>query len=140
MSMKTNTELIQSLTDFIGPSQLACLKGLLRGEEGDWFKMKLSEIASLIATMATTGQQDGKGDQAIVYLHYFVGGCDWWITEKDIGFADDAHGTGQIQAFGLVDLGYGPELGYISLPEVFSVGAELDLHWKIKTLAELKSK
>ena len=35
-------------------------------------------------------EQDGLGRKAIVHEHYFIGGCDWWITEynkeKDIAF------------------------------------------------------
>lgn len=35
------------------------------------------------ATTPDLYEQDGKGDAAIVYAHYFVGGCDWLITEYD---------------------------------------------------------
>jgi hypothetical protein len=90
--------------------------------------------------MPATYGQDGKGDQAVVYLHYFIGGCDWWITERDAGSPDDPPDTGQAQAFGLVDLGMGPELGYISLVEVLTAGAELDFHWQPKTLAEIQGR
>ncbi|MEI7902867.1 MAG: hypothetical protein WCK89_21685 [bacterium] len=34
-------------------------------------------------------------------------------------------------------LGYGPELGYISLPEILECGAELDLYFAAKTIAEI---
>ena len=138
--MKTNKQLIEDLVGFVGRDQLSFLKSLLRGEEGEWFKAKLEEVGSVIAFMPVTYGQDGKGDEAIVYLHYFTGGCDWWITEKDAGSADDEPGTGQVQAFGLVDLGCGAELGYISLVEVLACGAEIDLHWTPKTLAEVKAK
>ena len=138
--MKTNKQLIENLVGFVGKNQLTVLKSLMRGEEGEWFKAKLEEVGSVIATMPKTYEQDGKGDEAIVYLHYFTGGCDWWVTEKDAGSSDDKPGTGQEQAFGLVDLGYGAELGYISLVEVLENGAEIDLHWTPITLAEVKAK
>ncbi len=28
-------------------------------------------------------ETDGAGEAAIAYVHYFVGGCDWLITEYD---------------------------------------------------------
>ena len=61
---------------------------------------------------------DGKGDDAVVYLHYFRGGMDWYITEKDM--EEEQH-----QAFGLADLGYGGELGYISIQELIDNGVSL---------------
>ena len=80
--------------------------------------------------------QDGKGDEAIVYAHYFnpYGIGEWWILEWD----------GKDEMFGYADLGF-PELGYISLSELENVsigGMELpierDLHWQEKTLGEVK--
>ena len=51
--------------------------------------------------------------------------------------ADPDH-AGQVQAFGIADLGMGPELGYISIPELLANGAELDLYYtKPKTIGEL---
>jgi hypothetical protein len=92
--------------------------------------------------MPKTGEQDGKGEQATAYLHYFAGGqASWYITEKDAGSPDDDPGTGQIQAFGLADLfGDGGELGYISIAEILENGGELDFHFTPKTLAEIRGK
>ena len=74
-------------------------------------------------------------DDAIVYLHYFKGNMDWYITEKDMIEEE------QNQAFGYADLGLGfGELGYISLIELAENGVELDLHWTPKTLREVKEK
>jgi hypothetical protein len=71
---------------------------------------------------------------ALARLHYFIGGCDWWIVEKD---ADPDH-AGQVQAFGVADLGMGAELGYISIPELLENGAELDLYFTTpKPIGEL---
>ena len=80
--------------------------------------------------------QDEKGDEAIVYAHYFnpYGIGEWWILEWD----------GKEEMFGYADLGF-PELGYISLSELenISIGRlglplERDLHWWDKTLGEVK--
>jgi len=87
--------------------------------------------------MPETYGQDGKGSAAVVFLHYFTGGCDFYLTEKDRGDPDDAPEDFQSQAFGLANLGQGGELGYISLPEILSCGAELDFHWEPKTLEEI---
>ncbi len=37
------------------------------------------------ATTPALYAQDGKGDEAIVHAHYFIGGCDWLVTEYDQG-------------------------------------------------------
>ena len=115
----------KALQDFVGGSQLQALRDYCRGEEGNYFRDKLREYGERISTMPKTYEKDGQGDAAIVHLHYFVGGCDWWIIERD----SDPDGEGQIQAFGIADLGHGGELGYINIPEILKHGAELDLHF-----------
>ena len=106
------------------------------GEESKHFRAIMAEFTERIMTMPKTYEQDGKGKKAIVYLHYFLGNMDWYITEKD----SDPDGEGQIQAFGLADIGYGGELGYISIPELISCNVELDLYWTPKTLEEIPEK
>ena len=69
----------------------------------------------------------------MAHLHYFLGGADWWLIEKD----SDPDNAGQIQAFGIADLGMGAELGYISIPEILACGAELDYYFAPKTVAEI---
>jgi hypothetical protein len=117
---------------FLGEAQKIVLSEACEGEEGEYFQKLLLDLGHLLETMPQTCEQDGKGDGAIAYLHYFMGGMDWFITEKDMN-------EEQLQAFGLCDLGMGfPEIGYVSIPEITSNGAELDLHWTPKTLAEIK--
>ena len=128
------TVAIPTLRQFIGRSQLSALGDACRGEERQWFKDRLCELADQLANMPETYAQDGLGDQAVAHLHYFKGSGDWYITERD----SDQDGEGQIQAFGLADLGYGAELGYISIAELIENGVELDLHFTPCTLAELK--
>ena len=119
------------LKQFIGKSQLSAIGMGIRGEEGQFFKDKLIEIANVIQTMPKTYGQDGMGDKAIAYLHYFKGTGDWHITEKDM---EDE----QLQAFGLANLGQGDELGYISIQELIDAGVELDLYWTPKTIGAIK--
>ncbi len=136
---KTKLEAVEALKvlrPFIGRSQMHCLADACRGEEKQWFFDKLCELAALVTAMPKTYEQDGKGDRAIASLHYFVGGCDWWVTEKDIETPD---ALGQHQAFGLASLGDEPELGYISIVELLANGAELDLHFNPRTLAEVRA-
>jgi hypothetical protein len=73
--------------------------------------------------------QDGLGDDAIVYLHYFNGGIDAWITEKDST-------PEQLQAFGLVDLGCGAEFGYVSIEELKANCFELNFYWTPKKIKD----
>jgi hypothetical protein len=125
---------LDELGQFIGPVQRGCLLDFFRGEEQEWFFDKILELHQRITAMPKTYEQDGKGDQAIVYLHYFAGGqANAYITERD----QEAE---QMQAFGLADLfGDGGELGYISLVEWLGNGAELDFHFSPCTLGELRA-
>lgn len=60
--------------------------------------MTSGELCNLSVLSCFGYEQDGKGEEAIVTLHYFRGGMDWFITEKDME-------PEQHQAFGLADLG-----------------------------------
>jgi len=123
---------IKTLRYFIGGSQLQAIGDACRGEEKQFFFAKLVELAAQVATMPKVYEQDGLGDSAIVGLHYFTGSCDWYITERDIS-------AEQHQAFGLANLGYGGELGYISIAELIEAGAEIDLYFTPKPLREIKT-
>lgn len=134
VSIERATTAFMAAHQFIGPDQTEAMANLARGgEESQHWREKIVEIQGVVETMPRIYEQDGKGDEAIVSLHYFRGDMDWWITERDTSVV-------QHQCFGLADLGMGcAELGYISLLELFSVGAELDCYWTIKTLGEVKA-
>ena len=130
--MKAAIEHVKVLKGIMSPAQLNAMGNGCRSEEKDFFFDKLEEMANTFNTMPKTYEQDGKGDQAVAYLHYFIGSYDFYITEKDME-------TEQHQAFGLVINQYGAELGYISLIEITEAGAELDLHFKPTTIGEIKA-
>ena len=111
----------------------AVLEGL-KGEEGQFFVDVIARIADIWRDMPKTYETDGQGMEALARLHWFTGGGNWWLVEKDI----DSDGEGQIQAFGVADLGQGcRELGYISLVEILRAGAELDFHFTPVTVGEI---
>ena len=125
-----------SLSKFICPAQLSVFNQLKRGEEGEFFREKEKEIIEVLETIPSLYEQENLGDKALYFLHYFAGGsASWYISE--IGEPDE---EGNIIAFGYADLGYGGELGYISITELLSVGAEMDFYWTAKTLKEIKNK
>ncbi|MDD5056568.1 MAG: hypothetical protein PHQ60_02245 [Sideroxydans sp.] len=113
---------------FIGHSQLAAIGKVCYSEERQFMYAKLVELANIVETMPKTYETDGQDDPD-VYLHYFLGGMNWHITERDMM-------PEQLQAFGRADLGYGGELGYISIVEITKAGAEIDLHWQKKPLSQ----
>ena len=119
-----------ALATLIAPRQLAVMCAGLAGEENSFFRERIAELNSLVGTIPLTYQSDREGYEAAVWLHYFIGGCDWYITELDAAAIDGHHA----QAFGIADIGHGPELGYISIPEILAAGAELDLHWTPTTV------
>ena len=127
---------LQTLRGFIGNIQLSVIGDGCRAQEKQYFFDKLVEMAGVVTRMPKTYETDGEGDNAVAYLHYFSSNCDWFITEKD----EDSDGEGQIQAFGLADLGYGGELGYISIAELIALNVELDLHFTPSTLAQIKAR
>ncbi len=134
--MNTEKFMIDAATDdlkpFIGHGQLSAMRQACKGEEGNWFIVRMVELAAEILAMPKTYEQDGMGDSAVVHLHYFTGGADWYITERGTE-------TDQSQAFGLADLFQdGGELGYISIQELIENGAELDLHFNPRTLAQVR--
>ena len=103
-------------------------KGVLEAAE-----RQAKAFEAMPKTYETDGQGKGKGDDAIVYLHYFspFRGGDWWITERDVE-------ERQIQAFGLVRL-FCVELGYIDLEELQTCPyIELDFYWRPRTLREIR--
>ncbi len=118
--------------------QRVALTQVLKGEEANFFTQMLTDLKARIEAMPESYQTDGQGDDAIVYLHYFRGSVDAWITEKDKG--DGTDDLSQHQAFGLISLGGGrreAELGYISIQELIENGVELDMYWEPKPLKEL---
>ena len=115
------------------PEQYEVITDAMLGEEGDAFIEIIDRIYATWEQMPKTYETDGQGSETIARLHFFVGSCDWWIVEKD---ADTDH-AGQVQAFGIADLGMGPEAGYISIPELLENGAELDLYFTPKRMGEL---
>ncbi len=134
ISIEETGRAVDAVRQFVPTHQLNLIGTLCRSEEGDFFRGKLVEYAERVTLMPKAYEQDGLGEDAVAHLHYFSGGCDWWITEKDMG--DE-----QAQAFGLADLGYGGELGYISLVELCaSKAVEIDLHWTPATLGEIKAR
>lgn len=121
----------QTLQRFIGPAQMDAIEAVIFGEEGQFFADKLKEIYGIIAGMPKTYETE-QTTNPLAYLHYFMGGCDWYIFEKD-------QEEEQLQAFGWANLGddQNAELGYISIKEVLEVGAELDLYFKPISLTKI---
>lgn len=133
---------LKKLSAFIGKSQAATVRDALRGEEGQWFMEKMEELAARIEGMPVTYGQDGKGDDAICYLHYFKGSYDGYITEKDMEEPEDP-AEAQWQAHGYVHWAQNPghlSMGYICLPEILAAGTELDFHFEPTTVREIKRK
>lgn len=127
------------LREFIPREQGHALVEILRSgkEAREEMKEPLERLVATIAAMPKTYEQENAGDAAIVHLHYFTGGCDWWITEKDV----DDDGEGQVQAFGYACLGdpQNAELGYISIKELCEERTmNVDLYWNPKTLADVR--
>jgi hypothetical protein len=64
----------------------------------------------------------------MIYLHYFNGNQDWHIVEYD-------RNSGE--AYGYANLGYGAELGYMSIPEIVDSTVQLDFYFEPTLWSEL---
>jgi len=131
------------LNQFIGISQLSAMRSNCRGEEGEYFKKMIKKLKDQITTMPKTYETDGQGDEAMATLHYFNGGSDWYIIEKDAGSPDDEVQGIQAQAFGFACLNgdiQNAELGYISIEELIKYGVELDLYYTPEKIGKIKAK
>ena len=74
-----------------------------------------------------------------IYLHFFIGGCDWYITEYD----------GEDTFFGYVILNgdlQNAEFGYISFQELkdikvsfMEIDCELAKYWKPQKIKDIKN-
>ena len=124
-----------TLYHFMSNSQRKVLEICLRGEEAAGIAHVVLANAKVIDEMPKTYETDGQGKEAMVWLHYFKGGMDFHITEKDTGDDKDIR---QHQAFGLANLGYSGELGYVSIEELICNGVEFDLYWTPVKLQDIK--
>jgi len=135
-SRRDAVEAFLRLRLFMPERQKRIVATCMNGEERQYFFDKMVEIAATVEGMPVTYQQDGKGDEAIAHLHYFLGDCHWYITEKDR--------EGEVeQAFGYAILHgdlINAEYGYIPITEIVDtgVGAELDFHFKPTPMAQIK--
>ena len=134
---KEAIEAIKTLREFMPSNQIQAIANAMRREEKQFFFNKVCELAEMIKNMPKTYEQDGKGRKAIAYLHYFRGNMDWYITEKDKGSPEDHR---QVQAFGLADLEYGAELGYISIVELLENQIEMDMYFAPTALENIKER
>ncbi len=129
---KTREEALDALRflqGFMSQVQLAAIAAGMHGEERLHFFNKMVETERLIRTMPQTYEQDGAGEEAVAYLHYFLNGFDWYITERDME-------REQLQAFGLACMAE-EEMGYINIVELIRNGAELDLHFEPRSLRKI---
>jgi len=125
---------LKDLRAFMPTAQLVFLRNASEsGEEKEYFIEQINLIHATIQTMPKTYETESQGWGATVRLHYFMGGFDWYITEKDA----DLDGEGQRQAYGMAHM-QEEELGYIDIQTIIQSGAELDLHWKPCALADVR--
>jgi len=88
------------------------------------------------------GEQDGNGDDAVIYAHYWTSfsSFDWWVLEYD---PEDGLFYGLVKS----NLNYNTlEYGYFSLQEFEDARSrgllywiERDAHWSYITVGQLKN-
>jgi len=130
---------LNRLRPLMASRQCEAVSVLMRGEEGEFFMDKMVELAQLVDSMPGTYSQQNESDP-IAYLHYFFGGSDWYIAEKDMdGEVDQAWGFACLNG----DM-MNAEYGYISIAELvalklqFGLTVDLDFHFKPTRMSLVK--
>ena len=130
---------LNRLRPFMASRQSEAVAELMRGEEGEFFMDKMVELAQLVDSMPVTYSQQNESDP-IAYLHYFFGGSDWYIVEKDMeGEVDQAWGFACLNG----DM-MNAEYGYISIAELvdlklqFGLTVDLDFHFQPTRMSLVK--
>ena len=107
-------------------------------------------------SIAPIGAQDGKGDDAVVYVKFFTPDAQWtWYTLEASAVLEDgaevpfsevgASTVKDVLFFGLVH-GLETEYGYYTLSQLreikgpLGLGVERDLHFGTKTIGEAKQR
>lgn len=131
----SNVEALRKLSkvkNFLPNHQGLLLFKAIYSSESEFVKDTIDQLSDIIDKMPEIYETDGQGDDAIAYLHYFSGSCDFFITEKDIN-------AEQSQAFGLASCDY-VELGYISIKELIEITSiELDLYFQPLPLSAVRA-
>ena len=133
------SEAFDRLQPFMPILQGKAVGELMRGEEKQFFRDKMVELAQLVDSMPVTYSQQNETDP-IAYLHYFFGGSDWYIVEKDMeGEVDQAWGFACLNG----DM-MNAEYGFISIDELVSLvirgfmTIDLDFHFDPTPMSVVK--
>ena len=77
--------------------------------------------------------------EKLIYLHFFIGGCDWYIAEYDgedlfLGYAilNDDH---ECAEWGYIPFG---ELKDIKIDGGLEIDCELEEYWHVRRASEIK--
>ena len=133
---------LKKLQHFISGNQIQALKDFFKGEESEFAFDVVKTLSDIIDTMpASYETEETDTPDKIVHLHYFSGGSDYYIIEKDKGSPDDEVKGIQQQAFGYAILNgdtINAEWGYISIAELIENNVEIDFHFNPIRFRELK--
>lgn len=128
---------------FMPASQRFSFLEALKGEEADFFIDNLWDLARAIRGIPVTyNTEEVATADKVLHLHYFKGGVDAWIVERDVGDDQASDGLGQqLQAFGKITVMGGgwreAEWGYISIAELIEAGVELDFYFEPRKVSEM---
>ena len=107
----------------IPPNQYAYTLGLTQGEEGDFYKQKLKDIAKIARQITTDDELVNNDGTHNVGFHYFVGNSDFYISE----IKSDGLAFGYTILNGDIEMA---EWGYQDLDEIINASQwiEMDYH------------
>jgi hypothetical protein len=128
----SKVELFMEVREKLVPSQQVAF--LMEIDDATEIMDMLSNVVKAYEDIPSLYKEEGKGYNAVAYLHYFVGGVDWWVTEYD-------KSTGEM--FGLSNLNNEWNLGYFNVSFFKNNDLsplqkpELDFYFKYQTINEI---
>lgn len=118
---------------FIPLTQARVIKELLGGEEGQHFRERLSTMNGYVQTLPKLHERQ---DEQLAALHFFSGGCDWYVTAAEFY-------EGDLDVYGWANLGDPDcaEYGYLSLSELRRhPQVEIDLYFTPTPMSQIIAK
>lgn len=132
-------EVCKCVQRYMPKHQYAFVKSLMQGEESNYFKQKLFEIATKIKAIPRYGEDRAPPTELIAHLHYFGGGFDAYVC----ALSDEQDPEEEVlEAFGRARfhrISEDGELGCLSIAEYKDCRyIELDFHWEPTALAKIR--
>ncbi len=135
ISLKTTHKKLSKIQDFMNSSQLSIVKRNIPE-----FKEVINRLyKTIVETPELYKTEEVEMKDKMAYLHYFIGGSDWFVNELNKKDVVDDNLSIEEPVFGFACLNGDVEMsefGYFDINELKEHGVELDFHFDPKPMHE----